>query len=136
MAKTTPKGKLSEAMRLRQAAERQLERAAKLEGQLIAPTRNKLRDLMCERVDQFLRDRVQDVPAMKFSRENFAADLDDLLVKHLEPGATLLQGSADAGVQLMEANSGSVEPSLAAEADGSDVLDIAAIEATQDLDPQ
>jgi len=79
---------------------------------------------------------VQDVPAMKFSRESFAVDLDDLLVKHLEPGATLLQGPADAAVQLIEANSGLVEPSLATEADGSDSLDIAAIEATQDLDTQ
>lgn len=85
MARSTPKGKLSRAAKLRELAQKQLEEARQIEEQLITPTRNKLRDLMYETADKFLRENVGIVTAIKINREELGDEIYRLLNDRLIP---------------------------------------------------
>lgn len=80
------KTKIEDLNRIRSKAEEMMRRAAEEEEKIMAPTRNKLIDILGDRVRLFLKAHLGRIPEMTINRDALAAAFDDFLMKALLPG--------------------------------------------------
>jgi hypothetical protein len=107
MARTSASTKLQEAIKLREKAEESLRRAAQIEEAVITPTRNKLRDIMYERVDKFLRENIASIGKMKIDKDKFAEAVDLVLRENF--GET---GNRESGERTGVDRTGTMGPAI------------------------
>ena len=89
------KTRLAEIKRLEERAAKDLQRAGAERARIMAPTRNKIRDLFAERLDLFLKDRFEEVVGRGLDRAEFARAVDALLTRSLMGDAGAVEDIED-----------------------------------------
>lgn len=89
------KTRLAEIRKLEEKAARDLSRARAEKDRLMAPTRNKIRDILFERLDLFLRENFELVVGRGIDRQALAKAIDALLATHLGQGSPIQADDED-----------------------------------------